>query len=209
MNYMKKFGFIVLFILSVSLASPPAGSEEPDIRTGDIIFQESWSGPGMAVKYLGVRKYTHAGIVIVYYNNIYVLEAMARVKVSKLQTFVKRGLGRHFTVKRLKDYDRLINTKSLKNLERIARRFIGKRYDYFFQWSDKYIYSSELIWKVCSQGLGVRLTGFRRLGSFDLTHPFTAEKFTDEFGDEIPLDEPVVTPDMLFNSHKLFTVYEN
>jgi hypothetical protein len=57
--------------------------------------------------------------------------------------------------------------------------------------------------------LGIRLSGFRRLGSFDLTHPYIVKFMDLKFGDNIPLDEPVVTPDMIFYSDKLVTVYEN
>jgi hypothetical protein len=205
----NKYSFIVSLIFLILFISIPFGSKALDIRTGDIIFHESWSEQGKAVNHLARGKYSHAGIIIVYYNNILVLEATARVKVSKLRTFIKRGVGRHFIVRRLKDYNNLINKKTLKKLERIGRRYIGKRYDYFFQWHDDRIYSAELIWKVFYKGVGIRLSGFRRLGSFDLTHPYIIKFMDLKFGDNIPLDEPVVTPDMIFNSGKLVTVYEN
>jgi hypothetical protein len=206
---MKKHSFIIILILLISFIPLPSGSETPDMRIGDIIFHESWSVQGKAVKYMTGDKYSHAGIVIKYNNRFLILEAAARIKVSKLQTFVKRGVGRHFIVKRLKDYDRLINKKSLIKLKRTARRMIGKRYDYFFEWDDRMIYSAELIWKIFYRGLGVKLCGFRRLGSFDLSHPFISFHMDQKFGDDIPFNEPVVTPEMLFNSSRLFTVYEN
>ncbi len=200
----------VSFLLFIFLFfSIKVGSEEPDLKTGDIIFHESWSDQGKAIKYMAGGKYSHLGIVIVHNKRVLVFEAAAKIKISKLQTFIMRGTGRHYVVKRLKNYKNLVNEKSLKKLRMIVRRNMGKRYDYAFEWNDRYMYSSELIWKVFARGLGVRLCGFRRLGSLDLTHPFIKMHMDDYFGDNVPLDEPVVLPEMIFYSDKLITVYKN
>ncbi len=195
----------VLFILLFSIQ---AGGGEPDVKTGDIIFHESWSDQGKAIKYMAGSKYSHAGIVIVYNNKVLVLEAAARIKISKLQTFIMRGTGRHFVVKRLKDYKKLINPQSLNRLKRMAKKLIGKIHDYAYQWDDRGMYSAELVWKIFYRGLGVRLCGFRKLGSLDLSHPFIKMHMDDTFGESVPLDEPVVLPEMIFYSDKLYTVYE-
>jgi hypothetical protein len=44
---------------------------------------------------------------------------------------------------------------------------------------------------------------------FDLSHPVVQAKVRERFGDNIPLDETVVSPADIFNSPALETVYEN
>jgi hypothetical protein len=84
-----------------------------------------------------------------------------------------------------------------------------KDYDLYFEWSDDRIYCSELVWRVFERGAGIRLGEEQTIADFDLSHPAVQAKVKERYGDQIPLDEVVVSPIAIFNATHLVTAYEN
>ena len=64
-----------------------------------------------------------------------------------------RSRGRRVIVKRLSDEGRLTSDARAR-MHASLRGDLGKDYDNLFEWSDKKIYCSELIWRAYERGLG-------------------------------------------------------
>ena len=97
----------------------------------------------------------------------------------------------------------------LQKMKKVGDQFKGKNYDLTFEWSDDRIYCSELIWKVYQRGAGIELGKLEKLSSFDLTSKTVRQKMKERYGDHIPMDETVISPEAVFNSELLITVKSN
>ena len=82
----------------------------------------------------------------------------------------------------------------------------GRPYDLTFDWSDDRIYCSELVWKAHDRGLGVQIGALQTIRDFNLTDPAVRAKLRERYGDNIPLNEPVIFPVSMFRSTLLVTV---
>ncbi|WP_317172240.1 YiiX/YebB-like N1pC/P60 family cysteine hydrolase [Hymenobacter sp. BRD67] len=116
------------------------------------------------------------------------------------------GQGGHFVVKRLRDAATTLTPKALGQLRAAGQPMLGRDYDLAFNWSDKQIYCSELIWKVYDRGLHRQLGQLQHLRDFDLTNPAVQAKLRERYGNELPLNEPVILPASVFGSAELVTV---
>lgn len=70
------------------------------------------------------------------------------------------------------------------------------------------MYCSELIWKIYKNGLGIEIGRLEKLGDFDLSHELVHQTIYERFGENIPIDETVISPANIFNSENLYTVFE-
>jgi len=95
------------------------------------------------------------------------------------------------------------------DIDQVGEQFVGRDYDPYFEWSDERIYCSELVWKVFDRGAGVRLGEQQTIADFDLSHPAVQAKVKELYGDNVPLDEVVISPVAIFDSGLLDTAYEN
>lgn len=86
-----------------------------------------------------------------------------------------------------------------------GRQFIGKDYDLAFEWSDDRIYCSELIWKIYKSATGLELGRLQKLSDFDLSSTAVKEKLRERYGENIPADEPVISPAAIFDCPLLET----
>ena len=145
------------------------------------------------------------GILFQQNNGWYVYEAVGPVKMTPLQEWIAQGQGSHYTVKRLKD-SKVLTLGGIAKLRAAGKRFLGKPYDAYFEWSDDRIYCSELVWKMYKEGLGIEIGQLAPLQSFDLEDPVVKAKLKERFGKHVPLDAQVVAPSTMFNSPVLFTV---
>ncbi len=188
-------------------ACSPQGDYEP--QNGDIIFQTSRSSQSLAVQLATKSPYSHMGLVYVQDGQASVFEAVQPVKLTPLSEWISRGERSHFVVKRLSDADTALTPDVLSKMTDAGATLMGRDYDSFFEWSDESIYCSELVWKVYSRGAGIDVGELETLGDFDLSHPAVAAKVHERFGDDIALDEIVISPVAIFDSERLVTVYEN
>ena len=214
---MKKL-FIILSVLIVA-ASAGCGDEKPnnthtitdvnsEFQNGDIIFQTSQSTQSKAIQLATNSKYSHVGIIYNNNNKFFVYEAVQPVKLTPLDQWIDRGLNDHYVVKRLKNADNILTKEALAKMKKVGEQYKGKNYDIYFEWSDDKIYCSELVWKVYKEATGIEIGELEELSDFDLSHKAVKQKMKERYGDNIPLDEKVISPAAMFNSNKLITVKE-
>ena len=178
-------------------------------HNGDIVFQTSRSAQSKAIQLATKSRYSHMGVVYMREGVPYVLEAVQPVKLTRLSTWVARGEGNHFVVKRLRDADAILTDETLRKMRDVGESFIGKDYDAYFEWSDQRIYCSELVWKVYDRGAGVRLGKVQTLGDFDLSNPLVQSRVAERYGAHPPTQERVISPAAMFDAPQLETVFEN
>lgn len=116
--------------------------------------------------------------------------------------WIKRGVGEHFVIKRLKNRDDVDFSK----VKREAQRLMGRDYDWLFEWSDGKIYCSELVWKAYERGAGIQIGSLKKLKDFDLTSPIVRQLMLERYGKKIPLEMDVIAPSDLFDSNLLRTI---
>ena len=179
------------------------------IKNGDLIFQTSLSSQSQAIQLATNSKYSHCGIVYIENGQFYVFEAIQPVKTTPLDKWIARGKDGHYVIKRLKNADQILTEETLQKMKAVGEKFRGKNYDLTFEWSDDKIYCSELIWKIYQRATGIELGKLQKLSEFDLTNDLVKKKIKERYGDKIPTEETVISPDALFDSELLITVKEN
>ena len=196
---MTRRSFIKPIMVCLSLLlSVTAFAYEPE--AGDIVFHTSRSAQSKAVQAATKSPYSHMGIVLFRDGKAVVFEAVQPVKYTPLKQWLDRGQGRRYVAKRLKQP---LSAASVRKLHQAAERYEGKAYDLTFEWSDERLYCSELVWKMYKAAADIELAPLARLGSFDLDAPAVKAKLKERYGDNVPLDEPVVSPAAIFESRAL------
>lgn len=195
---------VLILLLLFCLAVWPARAA--DLRDGDIIFQVSRSPQSKAIQKATGSRYSHMGIIIHRSGFPQVFEAAAKVRYTPLSDWIRRGVGRRYVVKRLRNADYLLNGETLSKLRRVAEELRGKPYDPWFEWSDTRIYCSELVWKIYKRTLEMEVGRPQKLGDLNLSAPVVKKELQKRYGRRIPLNERVITPTAMFNSKELVTV---
>lgn len=195
-------------LLPFSLSKNEAWSYKQLLRNGDIIFHTSLSQQSNAIQEATQSPYSHCGVIYNKEGNLMVFEAVQPVKVTPLATWVQRGEHGHFVVKRLHNAEQVLTPTVLQHMQKLGEQWMGKPYDPSFEWSDKAVYCSELVWKLYKRAAEVELCPVQRLRSFDLTSKRVQHLMKQRYGDIFPLDEPVVSPVDIFDSEQLVVVYE-
>lgn len=202
----KILHFIAIILIITASCQSKTGSSE--FQDGDIIFQTSKSAQSKAIQIATGSKYSHMGIIYKQKGEFFVYEAVQPVKLTPLKKWINRGKNGHYVVKRIKNAEKILTDKNLKKMKTVGKRFKGKDYDSYFDWTDKQIYCSELVWKIYNEALGIKIGNLEKLGNFNLTDRSVKQKLKERYGDNIPLDEFVISPEAMFNSDRLVTVYE-
>ena len=196
----------LLVLLALSGCGDPLARQ---LRDGDIIFHTSRSAQSVAIQKATHSKYSHMGIVFFRDGDTYVYEAIKTVQYTPLKTWVDRGDGGHYVVKRLREVDRILTPEAVAKLRQAAGEFQGKPYDLTFEWSDTRIYCSELVWKIYDRGLGLRIGRLQRLRDFDLSDPIVKTKMKERYGNAIPMEETVISPGEMFSFQGLTMVADH
>lgn len=202
------FGFYIYFR---SHGEAIGAYDEPfskHLENGDIIFQTSKSSQSKAIQLATNSKYSHMGIIYEDEGHFFVYEAVQPVKLTPLKNWITRGENGHYVIKRLKNADQVLTNSVLTKMKKVGEQFKGKPYDIYFEWSDDKIYCSELVWKIYKQAADVEIGQLEQLSDFDLTNEIVQTKMKERYGDNIPLDEKVISPAAMFNSDKLITIEE-
>jgi hypothetical protein len=202
MNHSQRF--IVSVLLFVSICS--AGT--PPLREGDIVFQTFLSPQSKAIHLATKSHYSHVGMVLMHNDSLMVYEAIGPVKFTSIDSWIRRDQNLHIVVKRLKNADSILTKANVAKLESEASTFEGRPYDSAFNWSDDRLYCSELVWKIFDRALKIKLGGLRKLRDFDLSSPEVQKKLKERYPDGVPLDETVISPQDVFQSSDLVTVYQ-
>ena len=178
--------------------------ETPALQDGDIVFQCSVSPQCQAIQEATHSPYTHCGMVFFEKGIPMVLEAVQPVRIAAWSEWRSRGNG-HYVVKRLRG-DNALTEEDIVTMRAVGQAQLGKPYDARFLMDDERIYCSELVYKVYRDGAGITVGTVERFGDMDLTRPEAHRVLVQRFGDDPPLEEPVITPASLFRSSLLFTV---
>lgn len=211
---MNKYLFTLIIIIFVSCNNSETKTTKFDktiseeFQNGDIIFQTSQSNQSRAIQLATNSKYSHVGIIYENNNKWFVYEAIQPVKLTPIKQWINRGEKQHYVVKRLKNASEVLNSTTLIKMKKIGERFKGKNYDIYFEWSDDKLYCSELVWKIYKEATDIEIGNLEELKDFDLSHTLVKQKMKERYGENIPLDEKVISPAAMFNSDKLITVIE-
>jgi len=183
--------------------------ENGEIRDGDIIFQTSLSRQSQAIQLATHSQYSHCGLIYKTDNSYFVYEAVQPVKLTSLSKWIAKGKNGKFVIKRLKNADEILTPSAINKMKQVGETFKGKNYDIYFDWSDEKIYCSELIWKIYDRSLGIKLGKLQKLKDFDLNNPIVKQTMYKRYGNNVPLNETVISPVSIYNSDLLKTVESN
>jgi uncharacterized protein YycO len=201
----KLFAFAALSLLCLSGCSD---SLVEQLRDGDIIFHTSRSAQSIAIQKATHSRYSHMGIIFFREGSPYVYEAINTVQYTPFKKWIARGDGGHYVVKRLHEADRILTAQAVAKLRQAAGKFQGRPYDLTFEWSDNRIYCSELVWKIYDRGLGVHIGRLQKLRDFDLSDATVKAKMKERYGNNIPMEETVISPGEMFSFEGLTVVAE-
>ncbi len=179
---------------------------EDRIRDGDIIFQVSVSSQSKAIQLATRSVYSHCGLIYKIGPDFYVFEAVQPVKLTPLEKWIARGKDEKYVVKRLKNAAGVLTDSVVAKMKRAGNSFAGKNYDLTFEWSDDKIYCSELVWKIYQRATGIEIGRLGKLKDFDLSDEIVKTKMRERYGNNIPLEDTVISPAAIFNSDLLTTV---
>lgn len=171
-----------------------------DIKEGDIIFQTTGGQRAQAIQLATHSKYSHCGIIFNENGKWMVYEAVQPVSKISLEDFNARGMG---TIMRLKNSSTVLNSQSIQKLKNVFKQYENKNYDMAFNWSDKELYCSELVYKLYFNALNIELCKPRALKDFDLKNPLVKQELNKQYGNKIPLNEPMVAPSDISDSQLL------
>ena len=180
-----------------------------ELENGDIIFQTSKSRQSMAIQLATNSKYSHMGIIYKRKGKLFVYEAVQPVKLTPLKEWIMRGEKMHFVVKRIKNSEKILTRETLEKLINAGEKYKGKNYDIHFEWSDEKIYCSELVWKMYKEATGIEIGKLQKLSEFDLSNELVKKIMKERYGENIPIDEIVISPISMFNAENLKTILEN
>lgn len=202
---------LLFFLLVLALPILPIGAHASagQFRDGDLIFHTSRSTQSAAIQKATHSKYSHVGMIFLRHGSPYVYEAISTVQYTPLTTWIARGDGGHYVVKRLRNADTLLTPEALTKLRQVAVKLEGRPYDLTFEWSDTRIYCSELVWKIYERGLGLHIGQLQKLRDFDLTDPIVKAKMQERYGEAVPMEETVISPGEMFAFDGLMVVVKH
>ena len=198
---------IALFLIAYALSG--CQKYDPSIfKEGDIIFQTSTSSQSEAIQRATHSQYSHMGVLVRDGSGLYVLEAVQPVKLTPISKWIERGKSHHFVVKRLRDAKRTLTEVALSRFREVGKKYLGKNYDPYFEWSDDRLYCSELVWKIYKHAFGIELGNLQRGSDFDFSDPVVKAKMRERFPKGFPPGEIVISPEQMLRSSVLETVHQ-
>lgn len=196
------------------VACSPAKSKTPqhkqalNLQNGDIIFQSGASDFSRAIKLATKSDYSHMGILFEENDEWFVFEAVQPVNATPLKKWIDRGIDDSFVVKRLINNSAVLTEDVLSKMREVGSSQMGKNYDSAFNWSDEEMYCSELVWKIYKRAANIEIGEPLPLKSYDLSHDLVKLQLNKIHGSDWPLSEPMISPQAMFESELLETVYD-
>lgn len=199
---MKNRNVVILSAVSL-LVSPQLLWANMSYQTGDIIFHVSKSLQSLGIQKATKSRYSHMGLIVYKNGKAWVLEAVQPVKYTVLQQWIDRGVERHYVVKRFKTN---LTVQQKQTLIKNAEQYLGQPYDLYFEWDNRALYCSEIVWKAYHDALGIELAPLSKLKQFDLSSSEVKQLMQQRYGQNIPLNETVIAPQTIFASTALVEV---
>lgn len=181
-------------------ASIAHGQSDEAVQPGDVIFHRSRSAQSRVIQEVTGSPWSHVGVVFEREGVLWVLEAVQPVKWTILPEWIRRGRGGEFAIRRPREP---LSGEALNTLRETGERFLGRSYDARFEWDERRIYCSELVWLMFDQALGLRLSEPQQWR--DLTLSRGARRLARRrLGRLPPSDSFIVTPVALLDSEVFF-----
>ena len=156
------------------------------------------------------RPYSHVGLVLHRDGKPYVFEAIATVRYTPLAHWTARGTGGDYVVKRL---TAPLTTPSRRRAARRLRRTKNtcRQAELTTCTSNGPTRSTaNLLLRAGLGGAGTargiaswNSSARQKLREFDLSDPVVKAKMRERYGEDVPLDEPVISPAAMFDSGEL------
>lgn len=198
----------VVFILGLAiiLYAFRDDKDSPQLHSGDVIFQTSMSPQCHAVRLATHSMFSHCGMIWKKGDKLYVLEAVQPVRITPLNEWISHGEGRKYVVRRLKDAEKVLTPMVLEKMEAEGKAMLGKSYDGYFEWSDDRIYCSELVWKIYKRAAGIEVGKLQKIKDFDLSSEPVKQVIRERYGDNLPENEIVISPQSIYENSLFVTV---
>ncbi|MCY1019521.1 YiiX family permuted papain-like enzyme [Pyxidicoccus sp. MSG2] len=177
--------------------------EASSLRTGDIVLHTSRSRQSEAIRAATESPLSHVGMVEVTPQGAWVVEAVQPVQRVPFAKWKARGVKGQILVLRPKE----LSDAQRQQAVDVAKKHLGKPYDWQFGWGDEAMYCSELVRKAYAQGAGVEYGKMERLGSLKVQGLEKAMR--ERYGVRVPLDLELVTPASLAVDEKLEVVHSD
>ena len=191
------------------LAGAPAIKDLPELKEGDLVFHESTSRQSALVRSATGSSWTHMGVIFRQDGELWVLEAVQPVKKTRLAAWIGRGTEGRVVIKRLRDADRILTAETKDRMRKLGMTWLGRNYDGRFLWDDDRLYCSELVYKLFERGAGVKIGTMQKAGEMHLADPKVQAEIRRRFkGAKFDPEEPVVTPQSMFDDPGLEVVFE-
>lgn len=200
---MRKLTLFIILLFSFSGFGQSSTNPLPTFQDGDLIFQHSASAQSTAVQQATNSYYSHCGIIFYMEGKPFVFEAIEPVGVRSLEAWIASGKDQKYAVYRLKNQS--LTASQLSAMKTYLKAQLDKHYDSGFNWSDKEMYCSELVFKTY-KCIGVELCKPKALRDFNLESPQVKRIMQQRYGNSIPYDEPMVSPGQIAESNLLFQV---
>lgn len=179
------------------LLSLPARGQ---VQSGDLVFQRSRSAQAAVIAEVTGSAWTHVGVVFEREGALWVLEAVEPVRWTRFDAWRRRGRGREYAVRRVREP---LDRDAVARLRTEGERLLGSAYDARFEWGDERVYCSELVWLMFERALERRLVEPQRWRDLPLSR--AARRLARaRLGGLPPADGELVTPVALLESELLF-----
>lgn len=171
---------------------------DTNYHNGDIVFQTSNSGQSAAIQLATHSIYSHCGLLLQDDGKWYVYEAIQPVQKTPVKEWIARATNHYYALERLAKADSILTPEAILKMRQSATSKLDKNYDLWFGWSDEYIYCSELVWKAYHDATGLEIGQLQKLGEFDLSSPVVKKQLKARYGNNVPMEEPVISPGAIF-----------
>lgn len=194
----------------------------PPLATGDIVFQDSGGGQGLAIMLASRSIYTHVGLIELSPNGVpLVVEAAGPVRTVPLDQWIAKGNAHRITIKRIKG---LSDAEAISAVAR-AHTYDGYPYDIFFHDSRDAIYCSELVHAAYLESSGRSVGRVEKVRELSIDNSATRSLIEARWQKYPPcqakgittfdacyaliLEQTLVTPASLARDPQMETVYSN
>ena len=204
-KYMRNKTILIYLILLTSFNSFSEVKTERNYipQVGDVLFQSLKFSPVVfAIEGTTKSPYSHCGILTKKEGSWLVCEAIGPVKLTPIKTWIKQGRLKKYDVYRFKEK---YSTK-LPELIQEVKKYMGKPYDIMYDFNDKKIYCSELIFKGFKSVYKEDLGQVVELGELDWK-PY--EPIIRKIDPTLPLKRKMITPKHLSEAEQLKEVYKS
>jgi len=119
--------------------------------------------------------------------------------------------GEVISVRGLRDAETVFSEAATARFIQQGRALLGRHYDGKFEWDDRRLYCSELVYKLYERALQIELVEPERIEALKLSNPRVKRLVAQRLGPGRAPNpkEPIVTPASLTRSDKLITVAEH